>query len=372
MDRPENTPDLDALRLALVPGVGPLVGKALLDHFGSATGVLDASRSRLLAVDGVGAKLAALLAAARDSRDAEREAALCQAQGVTIIARGEPAYPAPLERIPDPPGLIYVKGELTPRDELAISVVGSRRSSPYGLRVAERLGGSLARTGFTVVSGLARGIDAAAHRGALAAGGRTIAVLANGLDSVYPPEHADLAQEIARSGALLSESPMTRKPLAAFFTQRNRIISGLALGVLVIEATPRSGSLSTARHAVEQNREVFAVPGPIDSITSRGCHRLLKDGALLVETVEDVLEGLGPLVAEIKAAPDSPPIRRPAELALSDIERDVLLRLSDTAVGVDEIITLTGLTAGQALATLSILELKRLIERRPGGRYVRA
>lgn len=372
MDPSDPSRLMDALRLALVPGVGPLLGKALLDHFGSPKGVLEATNRQLLAVDGVGSKLAALVAAARDSGDAEQEFALCQAQGVAVVPRGEPDYPAPLDRIPDPPGVLYIKGSLTPRDELAIAVVGSRRSTPYGLRVAERLGGSLARTGFTVVSGLARGIDAAAHRGALAAGGRTIAVLANGLDSVYPPEHADLAQQLVGSGALVSESPMRRKPLAAFFTQRNRIISGLALGVLVVEATPRSGSLSTARHAVEQNREVFAVPGPIDSLSSRGCHRLLKDGARLVETVEDVLEGLGPLVAEIKAAPDSPPIRRPAELALSDIERDILFRLSDTPTGIDEMIAATSLTAGQVLATLSILELKQLIQRRPGGRFVRS
>ena len=372
MDQPGEKPDLDALRLALVPGVGPLLGKALLDHFGSAKAVLDAPRGQLLMVDGVGSKLASLLISARQQIDAKEEFALCEAKGVAIVPRGDPAYPATLERIPDPPGLIYVKGSFTPRDELAIAVVGSRRSSPYGLRVAERLGAALARTGFTIVSGLARGIDAAAHRGALAAGGRTIAVLANGLDTVYPPEHAGLAEEVAGSGALVSESPMRRKPLAAFFTQRNRIISGLALGVLVVEATPRSGSLSTARHALEQNREVFAVPGPVDSLSSRGCHRLIKDGARLVETVEDILEGLGPLVAEITAAPDQPPIRRPAELALSDIERDVLFRLSDTPTGIDEIIVLTGLTAGQALATLSILELKQLIERRPGGRYVRS
>ena len=212
----------------------------------------------------------------------------------SVIPRDDPEYPPPLENIPDPPGLLYWKGRLEPRDQLAIAIVGSRRCTPYGARIAERLAAGLSRIGFTVVSGLARGIDAAAHRGAIKAGGRSIAVLANGLASVYPPEHEDLARALVEAGGLLSEMPMRQVPLAGLFTQRNRIISGLSLGVVVVEATPRSGSLSTARHAMEQNREVFAVPGPVDSLNSRGCHRLIRDGARLVETVDDILEELGP------------------------------------------------------------------------------
>ena len=288
------------------------------------------------------------------------------------IARGDPRYPPPLLETPDPPALLYARGTFEPRDQLAIALVGSRRCTSYGMRIAERLASSLARTGFTIVSGLARGIDAAAHRGALKAGGRTIAVLANGLEQVYPPEHAELAGEIARRGVVLSELPMRQGPLAGLFPQRNRIISGLCLGVVVVEAAPRSGSLSTAHHAMEQNREVFAVPGPVDSLASRGCHRLIRDGARLVETVDDILEELGPLVREVHTAPDETPVRHPAELCLSDQERSLLGQLDNHPVGVDELITRTSLTASQVLATLSVLELKRLVRRLPGHQFVRA
>jgi DNA processing protein len=249
--------------------------------------------------------------------------------------------------------------------------VGSRKCTPYGLRTAERLAQSLARVGLTVVSGLARGIDAAAHRGALKAGGRTIAVLANGLASVYPPEHEDLAREVTASGALLSEMPMAQNPIGELFVQRNRLISGLCLGVVVVEATPRSGSLSTARHATEQNREVFAVPGPVDSLASRGCHRLIRDGAKLVETVEDILEELGPLTAEIRPAEDAVPVRRPAELALSDHERSLLGHLSDRPTSIDELIVTTRLTAQQVMSTLAVLEMRRMVRRVPGNQFVR-
>jgi DNA processing protein len=277
-----------------------------------------------------------------------------------------------LEDIPDPPSLIYLRGTIEPRDQLAIALVGSRRCTPYGMRVAERLAGSLARVGLTVVSGLARGIDAAAHRGAIKAGGRTLAVLANGLAEMYPPEHLDLAREVSEAGAVISEMPMRQQPLAGLFPQRNRIISGLCLGVVVVEATPRSGSLSTARHAVEQNREVFAVPGPVDSLPSQGCHRLIRDGARLVETVDDILDELGPLVREIRPSAEETPVRHPAELALSDLERSLLGKLDDTPVAVDELIGRTGLTASQVLATLSVLEVRRLVRRLPGHQFVRA
>jgi DNA processing protein len=240
------------------------------------------------------------------------------------------------------------------------------------MRIAERLGGALARTGFTIVSGLARGIDAAAHRAAIKAGGRSIAVLANGLASIYPPEHEDLARSLVEAGGLLSEMPMRQAPLSGLFTQRNRIISGLSLGVVVVEATPRSGSLVTTRHALEQNREVFAVPGPVDSLASRGCHALIRDGARLVETVDDILEELGPLPREVHTDPAEPPVRHPAELALTDAERSLLGHLDDRPTGVDELIARTGLTAAQVMATLSVLELKRLVKRQPGHQFVRA
>jgi DNA processing protein len=362
---------IDLLRLTMVPGVGPQTCRALLDHFGTASHVLGASRTKLLGVEGVGPKLADRIAAAVSDKSAEAELELCRKEGVRIIPRGDAEYPPSLENIPDPPSLLYVKGTLEPRDQLAISLVGSRHCTPYGARMAERLASGLARTGFTVVSGLARGIDAAAHRGALKAGGRTIGVLANGLGSIYPPEHEELAHAVCASGALISEMPMEQNPLAGLFNQRNRVISGLSLGVVIVEATPRSGSLATARHAVDQNREVFAVPGPADSLASRGCHRLIRDGAALVETVDDIMEGLGPLAGEVRAAPDEPPVRHPAELGLSDLERSLLGQLGDRPVGVDDLIASTGMTASQVMATLSVLEIKRLARRLAGHQFVR-
>ena len=370
----ESDPDqrlIDILHLAMVPGVGPQTSRALLERFGSAGEALDATRGQLCGVAGVGPKLAEKIVRARQDFDAAAELALCRRMEVDLISRGEPLYPPPLENIPDPPGLLYIKGKIEPRDQLAIAVVGSRHCTPYGTRTAERLASALARTGFTVVSGLARGIDAAAHRGAIKAGGRTIGVLANGLASIYPPEHEDLARAVVEAGALVSEMPMRQSPLAGLFTQRNRIISGLSLGVLVIEATPRSGSLSTAGHAMEQNREVFAVPGPVDSLPSQGCHRLIRDGARLVETVDDILEELGPLVSEVRTDPGETPVRHPAELALSDQERSLLGHLGDQPVGVDELIALTHLTASQVIATLSVLEMRRLVRRLPGPTFVR-
>jgi DNA processing protein len=362
----------DLVLLTMVPGVGPLTCGALLERFQTATRVLDAAPSDLREVPGVGPKVAEKIQRARLELDAQAELELCGRAGVELLARGDSRYPPPLLEIPDPPALLYARGTYEPRDQLAIALVGSRRCTSYGLRIAERLASSLARTGFTIVSGLARGIDAAAHQGALKAGGRTIAVLANGLDQVYPPENAELAVEIAHHGVVFSELPMRQGPLAGLFPQRNRIISGLCLGVVVVEAAPRSGSLSTAHHAKEQNREVFAVPGPVDSLASRGCHRLIRDGARLVETVDDILEELGPLVREVHTAPDEAPVRHPLELSLDDQERSLLGQLDNHPVGVDELITRTRLTASQVMATLSVLELKRLVRRLPGHQFVRA
>jgi DNA processing protein len=361
---------LDRICLTLVPGVGPLTASSLLEHFGTPGAVLDAGESALRRVRGVGPKLAARLAVARREIDPEAELARCRQGGVRPIVPDDEEYPEALGEIPDPPPLLYVRGTIEPADALAIAIVGSRHCTPYGLRIAEKLAQALARVGLTVVSGLARGIDAAAHRGALKAGGRTIAVLANGLSRVYPPEHEKLADQIAGQGALLSESPMGQGPLAQLFPQRNRIISGLALGVVVVEATMRSGSLSTAHHAMEQNRDVFAVPGPVDSLASRGCHRLIRDGAKLVETVDDILEELGPLASEVKPGEDEVPVRHPAELALTDQERSLLGLLGDRPVPVDDLIARTGLTAAQVVATLAILEVRRLVRRVAGNQLV--
>ena len=372
MSDASDDPELrDLIALMMIPGVGPILHGTLLDHFGTAGRVLRASTSALREVPGVGAKIASQITESRKEYDPEVELAECRHHGVSPVPRGRDGYPPPLREIPDPPPILYVKGDYHPEDQIAVAIVGSRRSTPYGVRIAERLAASLARVGITVVSGLARGIDAAAHRGALKAGGRTIAVMGNGLSEIYPPEHVDLAAEIAGAGAVVTEMPMRQGPLSELFPRRNRIISGLCLGVVVVEAAPKSGSLHTAHHAMEQNREVFAVPGPVDSLSSRGCHRLIRDGAKLVETVDDILEELGPLVREVKPSDGGTPVRHPAELKLSDQERLVLGALDDLPKPVDAVIAHTRLGASQVMATLSVLEMRRLIKRAPGNQFVR-
>jgi DNA processing protein len=327
-----------ALRLAMIPGVGPRTRTKLLERFGSPEAVLKAAPSDLRTVSRIGAKVCRAICCAQEEIDAEAELELCRHSAIDVILDSDEAYPRPLRDLPDPPGVLFVRGTLAPSDAMAIAIVGSRHGTHYGLTQAERLGGSLARAGLTVVSGLARGIDAAAHRGALAAGGRTIAVLASGVLNIYPPEHKSLAEEIAKQGAVISEAPPRAEPLAGMFPQRNRIISGLSLGVLVVEASTRSGALITARHAMEQGRDVFAVPGPITSRMSHGCHRLIRDGAKLVETVDDILEELGPLVAAAPARDDGREIHHPAELALNELERAVLAAVPEQATTVDAVL----------------------------------
>ena len=361
---------LDRLCLSLVSGVGPRLYKALVDHFGSASAVLAAPMSELRMVPGIGAKLSQAVSRARDEIDATQEIEFCRQQGIALVGLGEAGYPRMLAEIPDPPTILYVHGELKPQDSLAIAIVGSRHATQYGLAQAERLAASLARAGLVIVSGLARGVDAAAHRGALAAGGRTIAVLGGGLAQIYPPEHKPLADEIAGQGAVASEAPPRSQPLSGSFPQRNRIISGLSLGVIVVEASTHSGALITARHAMEQNREVFAVPGRVDNRMAHGCHRLLRDGAKLVESADDVLEELGPLVAATPNATGQV-IHHPAELLLNELEQQVLQSITGDSASIDEIVSSSGLPTSQVLSTLSVLEMRRLIRRLSGNRVMR-
>jgi DNA processing protein len=275
-----------------------------------------------------------------------------------------------LREIHDPPALLFVRGHLVPEDALSIAIVGTRHCSHYGRQTAERLAAGLARAGLTVVSGLARGIDAAAHQGALKAGGRTLAVLGSGVLNVYPPEHVNLAEQVAAAGAVISENPPMSEPMTGTFPQRNRVITGISLGVIVVEAGDRSGALISARHAMEQGREVFAVPGRVDSRTSRGCHQLIRDGAKLVETVEDVLDELGPLV---EAAPqaDGRVIHHPAELQLNDQERLVLEAIDTEPTSIDKVAATSGLPIQRVLATLSVLEMRRLVHRVSGNLVLR-
>lgn len=364
---------LARMRLALVEGIGPRLSQALLERFGSPAEVFAASEAELQSVPGIGPKLSDSILRGRSELDPQEELNACRAAGVAVIARGTPQYPRWLAEITDPPSIMYVQGTIKPQDAVAVAIVGSRHATSYGLQTAERLGQALARAGVTVVSGLARGIDAAAHRGALDAGGRTFAVLGSGLSKIYPPEHQALALEIVNQGALISEMPLRAEPVSGAFPQRNRIIAGLSLGVVVVEAAFRSGALITARHAMEQNRDVFAVPGRIDSRMSHGCHQLLRDGAKLVETVDDILEELGPLPeAAPSASPDGPTIHKPAELLLNPNEKLVLSVIGEgQATTVDVLIACTGLAVAQVLTTISVLEMRRLVKRVAGNAVMR-
>lgn len=362
------------VRLACVSGVGSRLRRMLLERFGSPEQVLAASAEEIASVARIGPKLLASFAEAAKSRVAEETLALCRARGVSLLVEGSDSYPGLLSRIADPPGLLFVRGRLEPCDALAVAVVGARNASPYGKRVAWQLAGGLARSGYTVISGLARGIDAAAHRGALDAGGRTIAVLGTGVLEIYPPEHEDLAADVLARGAVVSEAPPLAEAHAGAFPQRNRIVSGLSLGTVVVEAAERSGALITARLATEQGREVFAVPGPIDSRTSRGCHGLIRDGAKLVESVDDILEELGPLF-ETTVGRDGQMVKSPAELDLGDVERQVLAAVDGHAVAgacdIDAVVAETALAASQVLSTIGVLEMRRIVKRLPGNRVAR-
>ncbi|MEX0611119.1 MAG: DNA-processing protein DprA [Pirellulales bacterium] len=362
---------VDNVRLSLVSGVGPLLRKALLERFATAGAVLAASKDELQRVDGIGPKIATRIVAANDEIDAEAELRLAAEHGIDVLTEADASYPRPLRQIHDPPGVLFRRGQPQAQDELAVAIVGTRHATRYGLAQAERLAGSLARTGFTVVSGLARGIDAAAHRGALEAGGRTIAVLASGLLEIYPPEHEKLVDEVAASGYLLSESPPRMIPLSGAFPQRNRIISGLCVGTIVVEAPDRSGALITARHSYEQGREVFAVPGPVDSRMSRGCHALIRDGAKLVESIDDVLDELGPLAENIQRE-DGSLVQHPAELVLNEIEQQVLAAIDSAPISIDAVAATCGLAVHRVLSTISVLEMRRLVRRTSGTQVARS
>jgi DNA processing protein len=369
---PEPAPELlSHLRLSLVPGIGPRHLTSLLDYFGGPDAVLSASIADLEQISGIGPKLAMQIQAAKHSNAAEHEWRLACEHGFRFLERGTPSFPTNLDQVDDAPRLLRCRGEVLKRDDMAVAIVGARRCTVYGQQQAERLGRALAMAGLTIVSGLARGIDGAAHRGALAVGGRTIAVSATGLLEVYPPEHKDLAAQIAESGAILSENRFEQKPSPGLFPQRNRIISGLSLGVIIVEANRKSGALHTARHANEQGREVMALPGRVDSLASEGCHDLIRDGATLIRDADDVLHALGPLIEPVKCEVNGE-VRSTRELTLNDQERAVLNCVHSDPRPVDDVIQEAGIEPSRVLATLTVLEMKRLVRRLPGGMYTRA
>jgi DNA processing protein len=362
---------LDYLRLTLTPGVGPVTLQRLLEQFGQAKQVFSASPNDLALVEGVGVALIRNLRDGQYLELAEKTLELCKQSSIDLLLPDHPDFPRLLKEISDPPPLLYVRGQLMPRDALAVAIVGTRTASQYGRSQAERFARSLASCGLTIVSGLARGIDAAAHRGVIdsaLAGGRTIAVLSSGVQEIFPPAHRELADRVAACGALISEMPPDTKPKKGMFPRRNRLISGLSLATIVVEASERSGALITARTAGEQGRDLFAVPGLANNPNARGSNRLIRDGATLVQDPEDVLEALSPLVDCVRVSPQQT-IRHPGELQLNEQETVVLQAISAEPTQIDRIIVATGLPVPRVLSTLSVLEMRRLV-RRVGGQSV--
>ena len=363
------SPEIRALlTLHLVPGLGPRLTAALLQRFGSAENVLQQPPGRLREVPYLGGKLADDLARAVRGVNVDAELERMVRHEVRLLALGGPSYPAAIASITDPPHLLYLRGSLEERDVKAVAIVGSRGCTSYGKRAAGVLATGLARAGYTIVSGLARGIDGAAHRGALLAGGRTIAVLAGGLSRIYPPEHDGLAREIQSAGALLTEASMEQEPLPSMFPARNRLISGLCKAVVIVEAAERSGALITASHAAEQGRAVMAVPGPIDSVTSGGANELIRKGAILVRGPEDVLEELeGPAMAT-----NAPTVASGPPPGLDESQRRIWDFLAEPPRHLDEMVQTLGIGVSQLASMLTMLELKRIVRRLPGNRYERS
>ncbi|MDX1928629.1 MAG: DNA-processing protein DprA [Pirellulaceae bacterium] len=356
---------IDYLQLTLTTGVGPKTLETLLARFGSATEVLQASPQDLAEVEGVGVVLSRRIRSSEFRDLALSVFSICEDKDVRLLFPWEAEFPRLLKELPDPPMLLYMRGEFTRTDALSIAIVGTRGATQYGRSQTERFARALARAGLTIVSGLARGIDAAAHLGALEVGGRTIAVLSSGVAEIYPPQHAELGERIAANGALISEMPPGAKPKKGMFPQRNRLISGLSLGTIVIEAAERSGALITARLAGEQGREVFALPGMVSSPNSRGCHRLIKDGAHMIQDPEDVLDELGPMVEGVVLSPDQT-VRHAAELQLNDQENAVLQAIDIQPTDINAIVVTSGLPVPRVLSTLSVLEMRRLVRRVSG------
>ena len=356
--------------LNLIQGLGTVRIRSLMDHFGSAVEIMNQPAYSLQKVPGIGSHLAGAIRRWEELEYRE-EFRLIENLGVTIMTIFDPDYPANLREIYDPPVVLYLKGNLIPEDKPALAVVGSRRASHYGLQTAQKISHQLAARGFTVVSGLARGIDTRAHRGALQAGGRTIAVLGSGLGNIYPPENGELAKEISGSGAVISEFPIRAIPDRQNFPLRNRVVSGLSLGVLVVEAAQRSGALITARLAMEQGRMVMAVPGRIDSFSARGTNSLIQDGAKMVGGIDDILEEFEYLFPSKSVS--SPDNADPEVVLknLSENERLIFQELSEEEIGIDRIFSETGLSSPAISAALISLELKKLIKRLPGKLFIR-
>jgi len=358
------------LRLNMTKGIGARTYNILTEHLGSATEIFRSSKSELEKIPGIGTKTIQALLEESAQIDIQEEQKLAEKNNVRIIPYTSEQYPEQLKSIYDPPLVLYIKGDLLETDVIALAIVGARRCSYYGLAQAERFGTLLAQKGFCIVSGLARGIDTAAHRGALNSKGRTIAVLGCGLGDIYPRENRQLAEKISQNGALISEFSIKTPPDYRNFPPRNRLISGLSLGVLVVESTLKSGSLITAQWALEQGKDVFAVPGNINSIYSKGTNKLIKEGAKLVEDITDIIQELGPL-AYTNDTDDTSSMDDPRKLMLNTHEKKVFSLLSATPKYIDEIIQTSELPASVVSSTLMILEIKKFVKQLSGKRFVK-
>ncbi|MDD5711180.1 MAG: DNA-processing protein DprA [Smithellaceae bacterium] len=367
--------------LRRVEGVGNLGFKTLVDTLGSPEEVFAAPVNDLASIPGMSLKVAKKIKSFDDWTFIKEEAKLLADKGASVITYKDDSYPRSLLNIFDFPVLIYFKGTIK-EDDIDIAVVGSRTATTYGKFCTDRLCRELAANGVTIVSGMARGIDSAAHRGAIAAKGRTIAVLGSGIDVIYPQENTGLFKQIIDSGAVITEFPPGTPPTASNFPSRNRIISGLSWGVVVVEATDKSGSLITAKIALEQGRDVFAVPGSVDSPTSRGPHRLIKEGAKLVENANDIMVEILPQLERVRT--DKQPTLDPAMMKtlpsnkgekskteLNETERSLISHISAFPVHIDEIIGSTGLKPAEVLNILLNMEIKGVVTQLPGKRFTR-
>ena len=389
----------DRLRLALVPGVGPVLTRRLVAHFGTAAAVIGATRAQLAMIEGIGPKSAELIHAglARSEKLLADEIELIRLHDVRVAMSGEDHYPAEMSVLADPPEVLYYRGELVQTFAKSVAIVGSRRCTAYGIDHARRLGRDLAKAGFGVVSGLALGIDGAAHQGALEGGGWTAAVLAGGLSNVYPPEHVELGRAVAANGCLISENSMTQEPRRGLFHTRNRLISALAKAVVVVEANEGSGALISARHALDQGKEVFALPANVDNPASGGSLQLIRDGARLIRNAEDLLDDLRDLGEAVpdrpmreRVRPNTPkmisrppkvkPVETPpivfeaapaAEPEIADELGRLVWQTLDAPTHADVLIQRLGRPAHAVMVALTMLQVGRHVESKPGNIWAR-
>lgn len=367
------------LRLVLTPEIGSRRGKSLLERFITPKAILEASLDDIAEVENVGREAAKKIVEGRKKIDLDRQIKLIEKNNITIVPLDSELYPVSLKSIFDPPLVLFVKGEILPQDYFSIAIVGTRLASFYGRTMSEKLSSQLVEKGFTIVSGGARGIDTCSHQAALRAKGRTLAVLGCGLDITYPPDNKKLFEEIAQKGAMISEFPLSARPDKGNFPMRNRIISGLSLGVVVIEAPQRSGALITVTHANEQGREVFSVPGQADSFVSKGTNQLLREGAKLVENADDIIEELEPIlkskIKELKVNLPEPAGKKQIPLIKPELSKEevkVYSLFSSSSLDFDNIILKSQLSVSAASAILTLLELKKLIKQSPGKIFEKA